>query len=104
MQSATLNLASKLVQTWTARRTSGSTCSPVGYPPCHDACTHLSYLAPPGLADPYCDKDKREHSQWFYFRVSNCADETLNVRRRGLPPERICASLGYSPAVAVAPH
>lgn len=31
-------------------------------------------------ADPYCEKDKREHQQWFYFRVSNCADETLNVR------------------------
>ncbi|PRW39306.1 zinc carboxypeptidase [Chlorella sorokiniana] len=31
-------------------------------------------------SDPYCEKDKREHSQWFYFRVSNCADETLNVR------------------------
>ncbi|EFN52803.1 hypothetical protein CHLNCDRAFT_26412, partial [Chlorella variabilis] len=24
--------------------------------------------------------DKREHFQWFYFRVSNCAQETLNVR------------------------
>lgn len=30
--------------------------------------------------DPFCDSDKREHFQWFYFRVSNCADETLNVR------------------------
>ena len=33
-------------------------------------------------ADPYCEKDRREHCQWFYFRVSNCRDETLNVSRR----------------------
>lgn len=31
-------------------------------------------------ADPFCDSDKREHFMWFYFRVSNCADEALNVR------------------------
>lgn len=30
--------------------------------------------------DPLCDKDKREHMQWFYFRVSNALDETLNCR------------------------
>lgn len=83
-------------------RAAGATCNPpllpslpsVGYPPCHDACTYLSYLAPPGLADPYCDKDKREHSQWFYFRVSNCADETLNVS---------CSGLDYSVAFLSSP-
>ena len=31
-------------------------------------------------ADPLCINDNKEHFQWFYFRVSNCADETLNVR------------------------
>ena len=24
-------------------------------------------------ADPYCPVDRKEHFQWFYFRVSNCA-------------------------------
>lgn len=30
--------------------------------------------------DPYCASDRKEHFQWFYFRVSNTAHETLNVR------------------------
>ncbi|GAB4814125.1 hypothetical protein N2152v2_001171 [Parachlorella kessleri] len=29
--------------------------------------------------DPYCESDKAEHFQWFYFRVSNCKDEELQV-------------------------
>lgn len=35
---------------------------------------------PPCPADPYCASDRKEHFQWFYFRVSNTAHETLNVR------------------------
>ena len=30
--------------------------------------------------DPFCERDGRSHFQWFYFRVSNTAHETLNVR------------------------
>ena len=53
------------------------------------ACMHMPQRLP---ADPYCASDKREHSQWFYFRVSNCAEETLNVSLLGWAAPTLVAS------------
>ncbi len=57
--------------------------------PTGQASMHILQRLP---TDPYCAADKREHSQWFYFRVSNCADETLNVSLLGWAALTLAAS------------